>query len=224
MPVRVKICGLTDPAQARSAIALGAEAVGVVFAGTKRRLDADQAARVVAAVPPGRSVAVFVDASAEQINALAETVRFSAVQLHGDEPPELVARLTRPAIKAFRVNGPGWLEPVAEWVARARACLDGGEPRSGLAGILLDTFDPDEPGGTGESFNWQWIADARRDGAMDSLPPILLAGGLTAANVAQAVRVARPWGVDVSTGVETSPGQKDLAAVEAFITAAVSAG
>ncbi len=224
MPIRVKICGLTDPDQARAVIALGAEAIGVVFAGTKRRLEPAQAADVVAAVPPGRSVAVFVDAPAEEINDLAETVRFSAVQLHGDEPPELVARLTRPAIKAFRIAGPDWLDAVADWVDRARAGLAGGDPRAGLAGILLDTHHPGEPGGTGESFNWQWIADAHQSGAMETLPPILLAGGLTADNVAEAVRTAKPWGVDASTGVETSPGQKDLAAVEAFLTAALSAG
>jgi phosphoribosylanthranilate isomerase len=243
MPHRVvvKIEGLRDPADAVRVAELGAHMIGLVFAPSPRQVTLEQAAAVVAALPPGAAaVGVFVDSPADEINDAIEQTGIDLVQLHGDEPPELAAQIARPCIKAFRVRDERTLEEAAEWSDRARSLFGGdradtarlcksapvpGSPRPPVPGIgspvvLLDAYDPRAAGGTGKRFNWQLVADARAAGKLDALGPIILAGGLDASCVAEAIRIVQPWAVDVASGVESSPGIKDMAKVEAFIRAA----
>jgi phosphoribosylanthranilate isomerase len=211
--VRIKICGLTNPHQAREAAKCGADAIGMVFAESPRRIDLAQAAAVARAVPPlVARVGVFVNAGADEINEAVRQASLDYVQLHGDERPELVDELAAPVIKAIRVRDEGWLAQTRQWLAgtgeRVRA-------------ILLDAYKPGVPGGTGETFNWQWVADARALGAMDDLPPVILSGGLDEANVLTAISAIQPWAVDVSSGVERAPGDKDLRKVSSLIATVV---
>jgi phosphoribosylanthranilate isomerase len=214
--VHVKICGLTDPDQAQAIAQMGADAIGLVFAPSKRRITPEQGAAIVQAVgEAAQTVGLFVDASAEDINAVVAQTGVSRVQLHGDEPPEIVADIVVPCWKVFHVRDENFAVEVHDWLV----CLPEGVD---VEAILLDTYSPKAAGGTGESFNWDFVARTRDEGLLGDLPPIILAGGLTPDNVAEAVRVVQPNMVDVSSGVETSPGVKDLTKVKAFLQAAKS--
>lgn len=217
--VRVKIEGLRNGADALRVARMGADAVGLVFAeASPRWVSPDQAAAVVAALPPWvASVGVFVNSPPEVINRLVERTGITCVQLHGEEPPEWVDDLAAPVIKAFRVRDESWLADVRAW-------LDGLADRSRLSAVLLDAFDPGAHGGTGKSFNWQMVADARAAGGMDDLDPIILAGGLTPANVSGAIDLVQPWAVDVASGVEKAPGVKDFKKIESFLRATREGG
>ena len=211
--VRVKIEGLRDPRTALQVAQMGADAIGLVFAESPRWVSPEQARAVVDALPLWTStVGVFVNADADTINRVAERTGIHYVQLHGEEPPELVDRIQRPCIKAFRVRDENWLSEVRAWVGAVRV-------RSHLAAIVLDAYDPDVRGGSGRRFNWNLIADARLEGAMAGLDPIILAGGLDDSCVSGAIDLVMPWAVDVASGVEKAPGVKDLKKVEAFIRA-----
>lgn len=202
----IKICGLTTLEDAETAAAAGADLLGFLFyPRSPRALRPEQAAPIVQAVrerfPHVQCVGVFVG---EPLQVVCETVRrcnLHAVQLHGDEPPEMVAGLIArgiPVIKAFRVRDRASLAAVASY----RPTL-----------VLLDAYVPGRPGGTGQAFPWRWLRQA-------TLPaPLLLAGGLTPENVAEAIRQVRPWGVDVSSGVERAPGRKDPVRVRQFVAA-----
>ncbi len=205
----VKICGLRDPAQARAVEEMGADMIGLVFAASPRRVSVEEAAAVSAALHRAAAVGVFVDTDPAEINRLAADAGITVAQLHGSEGPDVPGKLTIPCIKAFRVAGPGFIDEIRDWL-------------SGLAGpappaIMLDACCPAAAGGTGKTFNWEYVAAARRAGAMDDLPPVILAGGLRPENVAAAVSIARPHGVDCSTGVESRRGVKDLRLVGQFI-------
>jgi phosphoribosylanthranilate isomerase len=204
--IRVKICGVTDEASARAAAAAGADAIGLIFAPSRRQVARDRARRIAAALPPFvAKVGVFVNAPLDEIRALADAVRLDAVQLHGDETADdcaAVAALGLTVIKAVRVAGP--LD-----VAALRALP--------VAAVLLDTYHPDRRGGTGEPFDRRWAAPAA------AAMPVILSGGLTPENVAAAIEAVRPYGVDVSSGVETH-GRKDPAKIRAFVAAAREAG
>ena len=238
--VRVKIEGLRDPPTAVRVAELGADAIGLVFAPAPRRVTPEQAREIVAALPPAvTTVGVFVNAPADEINRIVEETGIGCVQLHGDEPPGIVAKIHAPCIKAFRVRYENWVEEVATWLGessmgrlredanererssvRENASVRGFVP-SRLT-VLLDAYDPALRGGSGKRFNWDLIARARENGEVgefEVIGPIILAGGLDAACVGEAIRVARPWAVDVASGVESSPGVKDLAKVKAFIEA-----
>ena len=242
--VLVKIEGLRDPAEAARIAEMGAEAIGLVFAPSPRRVTVEQARAVVAALPHGvATVGVFVDAAADEINDVAERTGIACVQLHGDEPPEIVAQLARPCIKAFRVRDGRWADEARAWMGAARrfASVAGSDaperaeqapqrkraeqvpPLRGFAlrppVALLDAYDPRAAGGTGRRFNWRLVAEARAAGAAAGIGPIILAGGLDASCVGEAIRLVRPWAVDVASGVESAPGVKDLAKVEAFLRA-----
>ncbi|KPK80564.1 MAG: hypothetical protein AMJ81_11860 [Phycisphaerae bacterium SM23_33] len=211
--VRVKIEGLRDPMQARKIAQMGADAIGLVFAPSPRWVSPEQARAVADVLPPlVVAVGVFVDADAEVINRVAARVGLAMAQLHGDEPPEIVESLSVPCIKAFRVRTP-------EWIAEVRSWLEGVRSRRRVAGILLDAYNPEARGGTGQRFNWEWVAEARMAGKTAGLPPLVLAGGLDDANVSDAIEIVQPWAVDVASGVEASPGVKDLKKVEDFIRA-----
>jgi len=211
--VRVKIEGLREPATALRIAQMGADAVGLVFAESPRWVSPEQARAIVDILPPWvAAVGVFVNAEASTINRVIERTHITHVQLHGDEPPEIVAQINRPCIKAFRVRDESWLGEVRQWLEALTA-------PSNLAAVLLDAYDPNARGGTGRRFKWDLVADARAAGAMAGVDPIILAGGLDASCVSGAIDLVKPWAVDVASGVEKAPGVKDLALVEDFIRA-----
>ena len=198
---RVKICGITSPEDASAAIAAGADAVGVVFADSPRQVDLARAREVLAVVPDGVvKCGVFVDAGPATVEAAVAACGLDEVQYHGDESPEACAAAPAPVVKAFRVGG-GY-DPGA---------IDAYE--GSIAAVLLDAYDPHERGGTGRSFAWE------ASGELPPWAPVIVAGGLTAANVGDAIEHFRPFGVDVSSGVEEWPGNKDRNRMAAFVDA-----
>jgi phosphoribosylanthranilate isomerase len=196
--VRVKICGITNIEDALQAVAAGADALGLVFhEASPRHVTPEQAATIIRALPPFvQAVGLFVNATAEFVNATAGQCRLDLVQLHGDESPEYCGLIERRVVKAFRVKDITSLDPLKEYQ---------------VAGYLLDAWSPSAYGGTGMAFNWEVAKVAEK------YSPIILAGGLTPDNVRSAVEIVAPYAVDVSSGVEASPGRKDPARVREFI-------
>jgi phosphoribosylanthranilate isomerase len=186
----VKICGITRVEDATVAVSLGATAVGFIFwPGSPRRVAPADAAAIGAALPQEVwKVGVFVDAPADHIRRVIEEARLTAVQLHGNETPAAAAALNARVIKAIALEHVDSPEALDDWP---------GVP------ILLDANDPVRKGGTGRTIDWHRAAEmaARHD--------IILAGGLRPGNVAEAIARVRPSGIDVSSGVEASPGVKD---------------
>ena len=198
---RIKICGITRPEDALAAVNSGANAIGLVFyARSPRAVTVAQALKITAVVPPFVSVvALFVDEPADNISRIVESVPIDLIQFHGDEPADFCQQFGRPWIKALRVK-PG--------VDLAGYCREYQAAR----GILLDSWQEGVPGGTGKTFDWRLAA------SKVSLP-VILAGGLNEGNVAAAMAALRPAAVDVSGGVERSPGVKDPEKIQTFITA-----
>ena len=199
MMVRVKICGITSLRDALAAVEAGADALGFMFyEESPRAVSVRQAREIIRRLPPFVSkVGVFVNATAAQVKRIARECELDTLQFHGQETPDYCARFSLPVIKAFRIRDAASVRelpayPVAAW--------------------LLDSFVPGRLGGTGAKFNWDLAVLARQAGR-----PVILAGGLTPANVAKAVRRVRPYAVDVSSGVETAPGVKDADKMRAFI-------
>jgi len=235
--LRIKICGITRAQDARAASQAGADFIGLNFhpASTRYVGHADPAepggiATLLAAVePPAVAVAVTVNSTKAELNKLIAAgpkvgaVPFRVIQLHGDEPPALADYLIErqvKVIKAFAVADAGFAAPVRDWLAKVRR-------PAGLLAVLLDAAVPSgragrRYGGTGRRFNWEWIAQAREAGELAGWPPLMLAGGLSSANVAKAIRIAQPWGVDVAGGVEVedSPGIKSVDRIRSFIRSA----
>ena len=200
--VRVKICGITSARDARLAARLGADALGFNFwKGSVRYVKPERARAIIASLPPFiTTVGVFVDADAEDVIRVAKAADLDAVQFHGDERPSIVHAVTRPRrIKAIRVRD-------ESDIALCR--------RYRVEGYLLDSYVPNRRGGTGRTFKWELARSAKEFG------PIILAGGLTPDNVAEAIATVRPYAVDVASGVESEPGKKDRALMAAFIQAA----
>ena len=196
---RIKICGITRIEDALAAARAGADAIGLVFhAASPRAVEIEQAASIVRALPPFvSSVGLFVDASEERINEVLRQVPLDMLQFHGDEPDEFCRRFARPYLKAVRMRPGADLQTlVANW--------------PGASGILLDSYKPGVPGGTGEVFDWSKVPAQRSW-------PLVLAGGLQADNVRQAIELTSPWAVDVSGGVEAAKGIKDPVKINAFI-------
>jgi phosphoribosylanthranilate isomerase len=204
--VAVKICGITSAEDAEMCVAAGAQALGLNFyAGSPRCVSVDVARRIVAvAAARTLTVGVFVDASYDEIMAVRERTGIACVQLHGNEPPELLERLLPHAYKALRVRD---AESLRQDVRRF-----GGEH------LLLDAYVAGAVGGTGKTFAWELATELARE------RHVTLAGGLEAGNVAAAIARVQPFCVDVASGVERAPGQKDPAKVLAFIRAAAAAG
>jgi phosphoribosylanthranilate isomerase len=214
----VKICGLRSVEQATHAAAAGADLLGVVFAPSRRQTTPEQVAAIATALcqhPQGQRVGLvglFVNETPAQINAIADYCGLDYVQLSGDEPPDHATQIARPIIRALRLTGTA--EETA-WLALA-------EPRQRPEGtfapcpFVIDANVSGAYGGTGTPADWEKAA------ALAATQPVLLAGGLCPANVAEAIAQVRPRGVDVSSGVETD-GTKDPARVEAFIRLARAA-
>jgi phosphoribosylanthranilate isomerase len=202
MPVKVKICGITNLADGMAAAEAGADALGFVFYDQSPRHISVEAASVFAPqLPPFvLKVGVFVNAPEDLVIRAIRECGLNLLQFHGDEPPEYCQQFGLMSMKAFRVRDAASLQAVLNYQTDA---------------WLLDAYSTDAPGGTGETFNWDLALQAQGWGR-----PVFLAGGLTPENVAEAVRCARPYGVDVSSGVEAAPGRKDHAKVRAFIQAA----
>ena len=199
--VRSKICGITRIEDALAAVEAGADAIGFVFyPKSPRAVTVQQARAIIAALPPFIStVGLFVNASRCELNETLDAVPLDLLQFHGDETPGQCEGYHRPFIKALRVQAGDDI---------AASC----RLYSNASGILLDTFVSGVPGGTGETFDWALIPDGLEK-------PIILAGGLTSANVAQAIAQVRPYAVDVSGGVEKSKGIKDHDKIRAFMSA-----
>jgi phosphoribosylanthranilate isomerase len=201
MTTRVKICGITDLADALDAIAAGASALGFVFYKPSPRYVSPQlAADIIRQLPPFvTTVGLFVNASQAEVAQVLEQTAIDLLQFHGDEPEVFCRGFARPYIKAFRVRpGLDVMQQVALYPS--------------ARGVLLDAYRPGVPGGTGEAFDWALIPAALA-------PQVILAGGLNADNVAEAISQVTPYAVDVSGGVEAAPGRKDRARINAFMAA-----
>jgi phosphoribosylanthranilate isomerase len=200
--VKIKICGITNLEDALLAADLGADALGFIFYPPSPRSVAPDAARaIIAQLPPFVStVGVFVDEDAAAVKDLAAAVGLDWLQLHGQETPDYCRNLGRRIIKAFRIRDENSLAGLAAY-------------RGIVQAFLLDTYKKGQLGGTGETFNWDLALKAKKFG------PIILGGGLTAANVARAVATAQPQAVDVASGVEAAPGKKDPVKLKAFFAA-----
>ena len=198
MRTRVKICGITRPADGVAAAQAGADAIGLVFyPKSPRYLSAERAIEIRDALPPFvQTVALFVNADAAQVAQVLGRVKPALLQFHGDETPEFCAQFGAPFVKACRIR-PG---------VDASQYL---QPFSRAAAWLVDSFVP-EYGGVGESFDWSLVP--RGLGR-----PLILSGGLDQKNVARAIQAVQPWGVDVSSGVESAKGIKDAAKMAAFV-------
>jgi len=203
--VKVKICGITNLEDALLAAELGADALGFIFYSKSPRKVAPEAAReIIAQLPPFvASVGVFVDEAAAVVQELAARVGLDWIQLHGQESPEYCRNLSRRVIKGFRIQDAESLRPLADYREAAQA-------------LLLDTYKQGQVGGTGTAFDWRLAREAKPYGR------IILAGGLTPENVAQAIAIAQPQAVDTASGTEAAPGRKDPAKLRAFFKAVSS--
>lgn len=204
MSVKVKICGITNTPDALTAAEAGADALGFMFyEKSPRHVSVRQAAEIIRELPPFvLKVGVFVDASEDLVMRAIGDCGLNLLQFHGNEEPEYCTQFGLMSMKAFRIRDTESLKKLPDYRTDA---------------WLLDGYVADKLGGTGERFNWDLAIEAKKAGRL-----IFLAGGLTPANVADAVRKVQPYGVDVSSGVESEPGKKDHAKVQEFIKAARS--
>lgn len=209
--MEVKICGITRREDARAATEAGADYLGFVFADSPRRVDPGSVGELTAGLSVAR-VGVFVDRSPASVRETARTAGLGAVQLHGHEPPEACRRLSSDGLTVWKALRPRSVEELVEGVGRYRDRADA---------ILVEGHSPEAAGGVGAGFPHEWIEALEGSG---SRFPLVLAGGLTAETVAEAVRRVRPEVVDVSSGVERRPGVKDPARIHAFVAAARAAG
>ncbi|MBI1425333.1 MAG: phosphoribosylanthranilate isomerase [Gammaproteobacteria bacterium] len=199
MRIRVKICGITRAEDARIAADCGADAIGLVFyAASPRAVDIKTAAGIVQTLPAFvTSVGLFVNPRPEDVEAVLRQVSLDCLQFHGEESAEFCEQFGHPYLKAIRVQDGTDVSALASQYTRARA-------------VLLDTYVKGLPGGTGQTFDWSRIP-------ADCPKPVILAGGLTADNIAGAIQQVRPYAVDVSGGVEASKRIKDHAKIRQFI-------
>ncbi len=196
---KVKICGFTDPDNARDASIAGVDAVGLIFYDkSPRNVDVQKAQEIIDALPPFvNRVGLFVNANPSFVDEILCEVPLDTLQFHGDESLLDCTQYQMPFIKSLRVRPDTNVVQVAEQFSSASA-------------ILLDSFNPSSFGGTGEAFDWSLAC-------VDISLPIILAGGLNSDNVSSAIRQVRPYAVDASSGVESAPGVKDIDKIEAFI-------
>jgi len=202
MTVWIKICGITNEEDGLAAAQLGADALGFVFAPSPRRISPEKARQIIKALPPlVQTVGVFVDEDLDEVSSVAEMCGLDILQFHGSESADYCDSFDQRVIKAIRLRNRQDLKSLAEYDGVVQA-------------LLLDTYLPDKLGGTGMTFNWQWALEAGKYGR------IILAGGLNQKNVAAAISIVKPYGVDASSGLEQSPGVKDHEKVTQFIAEA----
>jgi phosphoribosylanthranilate isomerase len=203
--VFVKVCGITSPENARAAARSGADAIGLLFAESPRRIGVGRAREISAALPPGvAKVGVFVDASAGEVIEVAREAGLDYAQLHGEETPRMVAEIREGGvrvIKALRVRDESSLDHVRDYAADL---------------YLLDSWSKEARGGTGERFQWGLAEKVR------GYDNILISGGITPENVGEALEFFEPYGVDASSSLEQAPGEKDDERVRRFVSAAKS--
>lgn len=199
MRTRVKICGITRPEDAAAAVRAGADAIGLVFyRPSPRAVTASRAAQIIRNLPPFvTTVGLFVNAAVDEVSEVLKSVPLDLLQFHGDEPPAACEAYGRPYIKAVRMRPD---VDLAEQDRRYQSAL----------GLLLDSYQPGKPGGTGATFDWRRIPEKLCD-------RIVLAGGLAPENIEDAIRQVRPYAVDVSGGVEQEKGIKDEEKIWAFM-------
>lgn len=202
---RVKICGITRPEDALAAAAAGADAIGLVFyASSPRAVSIEQAQAIVSVLPPFVTrVGLFVDATSEELDAVLDQVELDVLQFHGNETRAQCEAAGKEYMKAVRVQDTADIVAAVETYASASA-------------LLLDTYRPNMPGGTGLTFDWDKIP-------ANLTKPFVLAGGLTADNVQSAVEAVKPYAVDVSGGVEIAKGIKSAERIHQFIEAVMRA-
>ncbi len=197
---KIKICGITNKVDAINAANLGVDMLGFVFyRKSKRYIDPMTAEDIVNELPPGiLKTGVFVDEDSEKVLEIAQDASLDILQFHGDETPDYCRKFKEgfKVVKAFRLKDKNDLKIINDY---------------DVDFYLLDTYKRDSIGGTGETFDWKVLKD------FEILKPFILSGGLTPANVAKAIRELAPYGVDVSTGVEASPGKKDLNLMKKFV-------
>jgi len=200
--IRLKVCGITDPIEAAGIAALGVDALGFIFVReSPRYVDPEVARRIIDALPPFvDTVGVFMNEDPDHVNDMTHYCRLTHVQLHGSEPAEYCETINARIIKAFRVK-----EDTTSALFAPYASL--------VDGFLLDTYRKGVPGGTGETLDW------RKAASLDIPGPLILAGGLGPGNAAAAALAVRPHALDVNSGVETSPGRKDIGKVRQVVDA-----
>lgn len=202
--VKVKICGITNLEDALAALRWGADTLGFVFAPSPRQVTRQKVIDIVAGLPPFVcKVGVFVDSELEEVKETLRVCSLNLAQLHGSESPDFCQALFPRVIKSFRVKDESILNLIPGYKAGA---------------YLLDSYDATLKGGTGQTFNWEIAERATQYG------PVILSGGLTPANVYQAIIKVRPYAVDVSSGIEREPGKKDHDKLRAFLEAAKGGG
>ena len=205
MTFRIKICGITNKEDGLAAAKFGADALGFVFAPSPRRISAEKAREIIKVLPPSvKTVGVFVDEEPETVSSIAAICGLDVLQLHGSESVDYCRDFDRRVIKAVRLRSQDDLGNLSKYVNVVDA-------------LLLDAYVPNKPGGTGVTFDWKLAVEARRYGR------IILAGGLDPENVAAAISMVKPYGVDASSGLEQSPGVKDHEKMAKFIREAMQA-
>ncbi len=204
MTPKIKICGITNLEDAQVAVEAGADAIGFIFyQKSPRYVQSAIAKSIIRHLPPFiLPVGVFVNESLEGVREIFDTCGLALAQLHGDESPEFCESVHRPVLRAVRLRDRGSFLALAEYKGRI-----------GVRGFVVDAFSEEAYGGTGQTTDWSLAHEAAQ------AAPILLAGGLTPHNVAEAIQQVTPYGVDVSSGVESKPGKKDHEKIRAFIQA-----
>lgn len=199
---RIKVCGITDLDEAVTLASLGVDALGFIFVkDSPRYIEPELAQKIIRQLPPFiNTVGVFVNEDPALVNDIAQYCSLTLVQLHGSEPPEYCESIASQVVKVFRVQDKFSLAMLERYAGVVK-------------GFLLDTYHPDLAGGTGEYFDWRLVADHVLSSAF------ILAGGLNVDNVEEAIKLVRPFAVDVSSGVEVEAGRKDIAKVKKFIAA-----
>lgn len=223
--VRVKICGITQPGDAIRAAEFGAHAIGLNFFRGPRQIEPTQGLVIINALPPMVTPVGLVDhiiktgSTMTSAVSLQRELNIRTFQTYSNSEQHIIPQTLNDSLDWWAVV------PVASPASIKNLKGLVGTFKTRPQGLVLDTYVTGQAGGTGQKFNWNWIAEAREAGELAGLPPLILAGGLTPENVAEAIRIAKPWAVDVSSGVEAanSPGVKDHAKMRDFIQAALSA-
>ncbi len=198
--VKVKICGITNLADASTAVRLGADALGFIFAPSPRRIAPQTAREIIRAVPPFvKTVGVFVNEAPATIREVMQHCGLDLVQLHGDESPALCEELMPCTIKTLRIKDESSLQTSQPYYGKVRA-------------LLLDTYSKEKAGGTGKTFDWKLAIKIKEMGI-----PIILSGGLGPSNIDLAIHTVRPYAVDVNSGVEKCPGKKSHILIKALM-------